>query len=404
MYLDENLHQHFQSLPSLPFSKLLKSSAKSRNESRKALQRTGQLPVFEYPKVAHLNLEPFRSQARIVRRDIENETSSPILKNLYLDKLTELETRADLLEAVKQGNDQRVSQLSLKLFGNPTLNLGAYEQEFRERLERIKAGEVHYHTKTINAEQLHKMLEAALQHYGVTNWKIQISPRKRFQCSHNHKAAAIVFRIPKKLSISLKRASELIAHEIEVHTLRRLNGADSSLHLLKRGLAGYAKTEEGLALYHQHHHHLPRKHLPGFWDAWASALMHEVGFAATFDRLSQAQLELLEAKGDVKARLRAKSLAWNLCLRSSRGITKPGAPGIGYFRDHIYRQGYIEITDAVREHGDNLLPKLFVGKVGLTDLPALQQLNLKPGRLPDDIAKNIVAKTRRSASSNTKPS
>lgn len=393
MFLDESLHRHFQTLPALPFSKVLQAPADVRAKARRAFLQSGQLPTFTYPKVDKIDLEGFRAQAKAVRNLINNDPSPTELKKLYLDKLSELETRADLIDAVHKQNDQLVSKLSLKLFGTPDTHLEIFENEFSERMERARKGEVHYHDKIIGAEEFCSLLKQALEHYLVPNWTIKLSPRRRLLCSHNHKAASIVFRVPKKLSISRERARRLIAHEIEVHTLRRLNGADSRLHILKRGLAGYSKTEEGLALYHQHKRDTGRKHLPGFWDAWASTLMYRAGFAAAYHRLYQAQLDTRNAKDERDARKQAQLVAWNLCLRSSRGIAKPGAPGIGYFRDHIYRQGYQEVAAAVERYGENnILPLLFVGKIGLDDLPVLEQFELKPGRLPDDIGRKLVKK------------
>ena len=242
---------------------------------------------------------------------------------------------------------------------------------------------------------MYKRQEQALKHYRVDSWQVKLSFRKRLLCSHDSKVVSVVLRVPKKLSISRERARRLIAHEIEVHTLRRLNGTNSPLHILKRGLAVYSKTEKGLALYHQHRNDINRKHLPGFWDAWASSLMYVSGFAATYERLFKAQFESRQTQGEEDARKQAKQTAWNLCVRASRGISKPGAPGIGYFRDHIYRHGYIEVAAAVKKSGaDTILPQLFVGKVGLANLSTLRKLNLKPGRLPDDISQDIIPKKR----------
>ncbi|MFZ2681941.1 MAG: tyrosine/phenylalanine carboxypeptidase domain-containing protein [Patescibacteria group bacterium] len=392
MHLDESLYQIFRSLPVIPFAGAIKAPALNRLSARLAFFKHGTLPRFTYPKAQAFNTVEYLNQLTAVRHQIETLQCEQILKQLYLDKLAELEQRTHLMHAAAQSDDQTVSRISLELYGQPHTDLASFETEFTEKLAKARAGQAHTHQKIINAPQFCALLEAALHHYQVPHCKVKLSPRKRLQCSHNHQHPGLIFRVPKKLLISRKRAERLIAHEIEVHALRRLNGTNSELHLLKFGLAGYQKTEEGLALWHQHRHEHKADHLPGFWDAWATALIFTLGFADAFDRLVQAKLELDQATEKTTTLKQAKLSAWNLCERSSRGISQPGPSGIGYFHDHIYRQGYLEVTREIENHGqDAVLPHLFAGKLGLKDLPALKSLNIRPGELPDNVNAMIVA-------------
>jgi hypothetical protein len=154
------------------------------------------------------------------------------------------------------------------------------------------------------------------------------------------------------------------------------NALNGPLHILRRGLTGYATTEEGLALYcQQHHSGHAWKRSPGFWNAYACALAQETGFATTYQEL-KAQ--------------RGPKEAWRLCLRVYRGITDTSQSGVGFFRDQIYRAGYEEIKKAIA-HDDQLFPKLFAGHFGLADLAALEQLEIPWGRQPDFIAEQIVS-------------
>lgn len=391
MYRDTRLAELLQSLPPLPFSKALHPPATSRNLARRAFLATGELPTFTYPWAEQFDGEAYRSQLQQTREAISQDSSSDHIKKLYLDKLTELETRSLIITAVATRDDQRVSDLSQRLYGKPSHDLESFEQEFRARLELVKQGKLHHHTKSLDAQAFADLAKQALTMYGLTNVEVGFTSKKRIRCSHHRKGATMVLRIPKTLRVSKQRARRLIAHEIEVHALRRLNGQQSSFAILERGLANYQTTEEGLALYYQHLGKQP-KFAPGFWDAWTSSLMLRLGFTATFQRLTQAMTDLQTHDRDDR---KANNKAWRLCLRASRGISKPGPAGIGYFKDQIYRRGYLEIKQRCELQGEaQTFQQLFVGKVATEQLEELTTLQLSAPQLPRNVAQQLLPKTK----------
>lgn len=390
MFQDDSLNELFSQLPRLQFSKCVRPSAASRKAARQVFFQAGTRPVFAYPKLAELDFANIDTQLQEVEKLLTADQGPAPLKKLYHAKLVEYKLRVELLRAITRGDDLTVSTLSQKLYGQPPQDLAAFEDEFNARLQALKTGQAHHHKKTVDAAKFIELVRAALEHYRIQTTQIKLSVRRRIHCSVS-KHGELIIRVPKKLLISKQRARRLIAHEIEVHALRRTNGATSQLHILNHGTAGYLKTEEGLALYHQNSETESQTQVPGFWDAWATTLMSIQGFAAAFVRLETAKLELLQTQANPRAKQLARSHAWNLCVRASRGITKPGAAGVGYFRDHIYRQGFLEITQALKSaNTSETLQLLFSGKVGLQDLVELKALNFEPGKLPDNISRAVV--------------
>ena len=57
-------------------------------------------------------------------------------------------------------------------------------------------------------------------------------------------------------------------------------------------------------------------------------------------------------------------LAWGICLRIKRGLSKPGEPGV-YAKDSVYLAGRNKVRAWLANGGD--IRKLYVGKVGIED-------------------------------------
>ena len=415
-YLDEQAFAILHRLPKLPFGQLLTpDSAKATPDTPDSIATlSATAPLFSYSKAQAFDLDHYRTALSSARQDIDALTLNDTVRQLYDEKLSELELRADIVEAVKLGDDRAVTELSTKLYQTPldrsfprtffsrqsqkvrgqgrlATSLDEYSNEFNEHLARARSNEVHRHSERVDARAFVAMAKERLHSYGITNWRVLLSNRPLVQTGHAKLSQAPILRVPKNLKISKARARRLLTHEIDVHVLRGSNGAHSPLRLLERGLAGYTTTEEGLAIYLQHlDDKAAKKLLPGFWQAWTIALLNESGWSHAYATLYQAQLELGRALNansknqleDAELEKRAQEAVRSLLLRTNRGITKPGAAGLFFARDQIYRTGYEMIKNHVETFGIKTLAELFVGKIALSHLAAIKQLELKPHRIP----------------------
>lgn len=379
MRLDDSLQTIFATLPNLRLGRIVRPSVASRYAAKRAFLNHGTLPVFEYPKTASVDLFKTRQILTVARQSLTADNSPAPLKQLYESKLNEYATRLDLIEAIAQSDDTLVTALSYKLYGQQNFSSEDFEREFEKRCLDLKHQRVHHHARRIDAKTFAAQVHEALERLSIENVEIRLSARTRVLCQRNPRSGKLFIRIPKKLSISKNRAKRLIAHEIEIHALRRQNGARSQLHILEHGTAGYVKTEEGLALYHQMQRTPSNSHIPGFWDAWTIVLMQRLGFAQAYQRLFEAKKTLLDLAHTKNASHLAQEKAWDLCVRACRGITHPGKPGLVYAKDYIYRAGFLAVRKAMTQtNPEKLFKTLHQGKIGLEDIQIIAKLNLDP--------------------------
>ena len=161
------------------------------------------------------------------------------------------------------------------------------------------------------------------------------------------------------------RARALLQHEIGTHVVTYSNGLAQPLGQLANGLAGYEETQEGLAV--------AAEYLVGGLTSSrvrvlagrviaVRALVDGAPFVEGY-RLLTGQYEF------------APSTAFTICMRVYRsgGLTK----------DAIYLRGLIEVLAYLQADRD--LEPLLLGKLAITDVPAIEELRwreyLKPPRL-----------------------
>lgn len=371
--LDHHLYKELLALPKLPFLRMVRQDRRLLARARKAFFLTGTPPTFFYPKVDGFDVEAYLAQLASVETRIRRSAAPRPLKTLYHKKCAELRLRAKCIQAIQQNDDRATTRYAKKMFGTPKESLRALRAEAAARAHTHG----YTHQKRIDATAFARMARLVLDHYGLNDWRIKIVRRSSIQIGGGKRGRTPVIRIPASLMVSAARATRLLVHEIEVHALRAANGTNSPLHLLGHGCAGYIRTDEGLAMYYQDTKAAKVRsvHLSGFWEAYTAALSAKRTFKDTFTELRQHL---------------GQDAAWRLCVRAYRGIRHPDKPGLGFFRDHLYRTGRMDVERAVKRRGEGVLPMLFAGKVGLSDLATLQALHIPAGKLPDLISQKIV--------------
>ena len=98
----------------------------------------------------------------------------------------------------------------------------------------------------VSADELIRHLETALEQRGVADWKVirdhVMSARVLVD------GAKRVLRVHPEARFRHRDIARLIAHEIDVHVLRSVNGQQQPLRCFETGLPGSLATEEGLAM------------------------------------------------------------------------------------------------------------------------------------------------------------
>ncbi len=306
--------------------------------------KKGVIPEFIYPEVDY---EP--NEVREVLKQLEIPEHP--LKEIYEAKRRELLLQNELVE--KRTDPKEVQRITKLLYGTPSEEL----IKIAESILQQPIPELQY---IETAKDVEREFTEALKNLGLANWHIVFDP----------KHATTVYPAEKKITICKDRkfaqgeARRLRIHEIETHALRAHNGGQRPYAIFALGFPQYLATEEGLATYAEELNGLLDKRTLRKYAARVIAtdfLQKGATMQDTFNHLTQYPA-FAEAKGRG---------IWDIVLR----IYRSG----GYFKDHVYLEGYLDVKAWVERGGD--VRKLWVGKIGLKDVPLLNHL-------PSDLQSN----------------
>lgn len=219
--------------------------------------------------------------------------------------------------------------------------------------------------ETVTWEFTSRVLQGALDHYGLRGWTVRPAPGDFTAARAVEKT---VYLTPVG-ALYQGTAERLAVHEVGIHAVRAHNGARQDLSHFGIGWPDYESTEEGLAVYSEL--------LTGTISE--QALLNYSARVVAVSELDRGRSfrDCYESLRDLEL---SPNQAWEATLRAYRGN--------GFFKDHLYLQGLFEVFQYVRSGGD--LTTLMVGKVGLRHLSqvradlatgALQAPSVVPGFL-----------------------
>lgn len=131
----------------------------------------------------------------------------------------------------------------------------------------------------------------------------------------------------------------IIAHEIEGHYLRKVNGRKSEFSILARGAARYIETDEGLAIYNQNRFvsDTDRK----YYSIFERYYFVQYALKHSYRRLIK---HLAEFYDDDYERV------FTFMLRLKRGFQDPSKEGV-FMKDVVYTNGLFSVTDYIDKGG-----------------------------------------------------
>jgi len=282
-------------------------------------------------------------------KEMEHELGLIEIPSGSFGKIFQKKKRNILLEnrvIENRGDENIVREATTIIHGIPDKKLVAYADELLRKIPNTEF------TKTVSSDIIKGSLEDTLVKNGLTDWKVEFSDKK----------LTIVYPTLKKITISENRkfanmdAERLAVHEVGVHILRSANGYLQPLKIFGFGLPGYLPTEEGLTSYFEEYtgntnEEIKRDHAGRV--IAVDSVCNQLDFRRTFDRLKNYGFTIDQS--------------WNLAVRAHRGG--------GYIKDHVYLDGYLKVKEYANANGDFRI--LYVGKVGLGDLPLVRELLMK---------------------------
>jgi len=326
-----------------------------QNERDKFFADKEYSPQFTYNKPSDSEMDLLLS--RVNRFKLE-KVKSTIGKILYRKQQETIKK----VEMVKALSSPEFTKQSINLYGEPDDDTLEYAENNYQKKKKATREE-----KILSPKGIIRIIKERLDQIKIP-YKIVVVDDLPGRIKVNTSAKSVLINVRRDAVIKKSSLLAVIAHDIETHAYRYANGLLQPYKVFSQGLAGYFSTEEGLALYRE----MPYRESQKFSYMALKYLATAKGLTESF----RETYKYLRSKGVLP------KTAFNLTYKAKRGITDTSRPG-GCTRELLYLKGYLKVKEFAEKGFD--LKKLYVGKVGITDLPDIEKLgSIKPPKyLPD---------------------
>lgn len=301
-------------------------------------------PSFRYrPLTADPELL-LRQLYAVPLEDIED----PTLDRVYREKLREV---ARQLTMLSERNTHRFLPGSLQLYGDVEPELLRLAEGLLATVETDGVPEAE--EGVVDAVDFALMAQRTFEDYRerYPRFEAELDIRDDVSGLMVSKGRLLIDRT---MAVTPTRARALLHHEVGTHVVTWVNGRSQPLQIFRTGLAGYEVLQEGLAVLAEHlARGLTRERL-------RLLAARVVAAARVVDGASFCDIfgELVDGRG----------LYPGSAFTTTMRVTRGG----GLTKDAVYLRGLQHVATYLRDGGD--LEPLFVGKVGLPDLPIVREL------------------------------
>ncbi|MDP3975450.1 MAG: DUF1704 domain-containing protein [bacterium] len=309
-------------------------------ERKKFFMSSSYQPQFEYRRRPE-QLDSLLVAAQKLKIDV----GSP-LGRLFEDKRHELILKAQTIAVI--GDDRHFPAQSDRLIGLPPEAIIRRAQQALADLPKKRPIKRPY-----TAHQAAQDLQRYLKERGISNWEVALRKDLISRCVIGKNNLLL---LKEDEHFSRQDIDKLIAHEIEIHVYCTENGKLQPYQIFHRGTAGYLRTQEGLAVYHQNQviSGGTREAIIGFNSVlWARS----DGFRELFEKLLHFSASEEEA--------------WKAAVKVKRGLSDTGKPG-AFCKNMLYYWGYCEIDEYVK--GGGVFEDLFLGKFELSQMELIKSI------------------------------
>lgn len=308
-------------------------------------------PIFKYKRPEESKLLQTKDEIFKLQEQLSKLTS-PFIK-LFLEKLEELELRRNLILAYSKQDFELIALYNDKIFW--AFDDGLLKLAKEKVLDRNETGyDKNILGKSLKLSEIEKIIEKYLLEKKIYGVDIVFS---------YDTLSRISIIMGKDIKISISKSAifreewlrATLAHEIDTHLIRYLNGIKSWWHIFKSWTAYYQKDEEWLAIWNGN------KVLPDDYEKISLYKKYVVTHELQKFTFSKA-VEF------VKFIYPERSLEWifKTVIRSKKGIIHTENTGIGYLKDKIYLDGFTKIDKRIQT--GNTPTKLYAWKVKIEDL------------------------------------
>ncbi|MFN7160245.1 MAG: tyrosine/phenylalanine carboxypeptidase domain-containing protein [Candidatus Gracilibacteria bacterium] len=420
--LDHELFLRFQKeVADIRILSLLESDADYwKNQKQLFLAGKIENPTFLYPFIDKEHLSKTALKLTDFSKSIEESSYHSIIKEIYCNKIEEQQIIISFLNAVSEGNEEKVQILSEKLYGAPeretTMHLMDNLNEFISKKEANHGSEKllqyleksgkeqnpflpsqecmlwtknncytqfqdalnilqKYKEKDIfTAEEIAAVFEEYRSLIDTKNlYSIVLREKSLDSIAVDHNLKEVV--IPTTKTVDFHRLSELLIHELGYHVQQAIKGLNSRIMLLGKGFANFEKVSEGPTTVWEQVFNEDCALLFGI-DRYLSIAFTKgmVGKKRNFREIFNFSydfyfyFELLHGVALETAKQTAVDLAWTRTTRTFRG-TSGLSEGFCFTKDMIYTLGNISTWSYYEEYYHNHFPfpDLTIGKYDYTN-------------------------------------
>jgi len=309
-------------------------------------------PIFTYKWTSQDNLKKTNDELKKIKIKI-SKFESPI-KQLFLEKIDELNNKLLLIKAYREQDLKDIETYNNILFwevDTEILSL-AKDKIFSEDSENeaalwdpLKLSEIEDIIESYLAQKKIYGVDIVFSYSNLSRISVIMGKTIRISISKQG-----IFREKELLSI--------LAHEIDTHLIRHLNGTKTWWNIFKSGTGDYLKDEEWLAIYNA------RKYLPEWYEK--NSIYKKYFLTKEAEKLDFTKL--VELIGLIYPN-RWTERKFKTAIRIKKGIINTSIihPWTVFKKDKIYLDGYIKINNFVKQ--GNKLDKMYKGKLKIEDLP-----------------------------------
>lgn len=298
------------------------------SERKKFKSTIGYNPQFEYPPV-QIDTDKLLERLNSLQPDTNTD-----IGRIFAEKIAEMKKEIYLIEAIS--DDEKFASRSKDLYGHPD------NKTFQRALRTIKETDSikpnKRKGKILKRAEVQKLLQSSLNKIGFDGKIIftKTGPKKAAVLKHRNE-----IQINSNYKFTRDKLLGTIAHEIQIHLRRALEGKKQPYKIFSYGTARYIEIEEGLAVLNKSNVLDSKQPIRNAAIMYASAYMNNISsFYETYKFLKGLGL--------------SEHNAFNFTMRTKKGIKDTSKHG-AFLKDSLYFTGYLKVKNLTEEQVNALL-------------------------------------------------
>jgi alpha-L-glutamate ligase-like protein len=298
------------------------------------------VPKFEYREIP-FDIEELEHQLKLI------EIPDIPLSDLYDKKQQEIYNKLQFFKALRDQNTSDMTLYSKKIFWKiDEVNFNIAKEAITDR------GLAQSEQEFLSYEDIKDYMKKFNHIYGIKVKILEADAAARFTM----KGDTLVFR--KWATVWKREMRSIIAHEIEGHYLRKINGRKSPYSIMARWAARYIETDEGIAIYNQNRFITPQDRK--YYSIYERYYFTGYALKHSYRRLVK---HLAEFYDDDYERVFA------YMLRLKRWFVDPSREGV-FMKDVVYVNGFLSVESYLDTGGS--LEDLYIWKLHLDDIQTIK--------------------------------